>query len=187
MEMCGVADNISHILSTSIENWQTILMAGTGELPRVNIQRGIVQGKALSPLLFVIGLILLNHTLRKVNAGYQLGKRQNKKIKHLLIMDDLKLYRNSKKETERLINNVTLFSKDIAMECDINKCAHVTMKVGKLDRVGGMELSSEEVIPELESDKVYKYVGTLEATDITHTGMKDKIQKEYCRRVRQLT
>ena len=51
-----------------------ILMAGNEELARVNFQRGIFQGDTLSPLLFVIGLIPLNHTLRKVNAGHQLGK-----------------------------------------------------------------------------------------------------------------
>ena len=50
-----------------------------------------------------------------------------------------------------------------------------------------MELSSGEVIPELESDKGYKYLGILEADDIMHTDMKDKIKKEYYRRVRQLT
>ena len=70
MEICGVADNTSHLLSKSIENWQTILMAGNGQLARVNIQKGIFQGDTLSLLLFVAGLIPLSHTLRKVNAGY---------------------------------------------------------------------------------------------------------------------
>ena len=74
MEMCGVADNISHLLSKSMESWQTILMSENEELARVNIQREIFQGDAQSPLLFVIGLIPLSHTLRKVNAGYQPGK-----------------------------------------------------------------------------------------------------------------
>ena len=49
-------------------------MSGNEELARVNIPRGIFQGKTLSPLLFVIGLIPLSQTLRKVNAEYQLGK-----------------------------------------------------------------------------------------------------------------
>ena len=38
MKMCGVADNISHLLSKSMESWQTILMSGNEELARVNIQ-----------------------------------------------------------------------------------------------------------------------------------------------------
>ena len=40
------------------------------------------------------------------------------------------------------------------------------MKAGKLLSVGGMELSSGEVIPELESDKGYKHLGILEGNDI---------------------
>ena len=129
-------------------------MSRNEELARVNIQRGIFQGDILSPLLFVIGLIPLSHILRKVNAGYQLGKGQYKKINHLLFMDDLKLYGNSGKETEKLTNTVRIFSKDIAMEFGISKCAHVTMKAGKLVSVGGMELSSGGVIQELEEENV---------------------------------
>ena len=186
LEMYGVADNISYFLSKSMENWQ-ILMPGNEELARVNIQREIFQGDPVSPLLFVIGLIPLRHILRKVDAEYRLGKGQHKKINHVLFMDDLKLYGNSKKEAERHTNTIRIFSKDIAMEFGISKCSHVTMKVGKLVSVVGMELSSGEVIPELESDKGYKYLGILEADDIMHTEMKDKIKKEYYRRVRQLT
>ena len=44
MEMCGVADNIFHLLSKSMESWQTILMSGNEELTRVNVQRGIFLG-----------------------------------------------------------------------------------------------------------------------------------------------
>ena len=102
-------------------------------------------------------------------------------------MDDLKLYGNSEKEAERLTNTVRIFSNDIAMEFGLSKCSHVTMKAGKLVSVGGMELSSRIVIPEPESDKGCKYLGILEADDIIHTDMKDKIKKEYYRRVRQLT
>ena len=150
MEMCGVADNIFHLLSKSMESWQTILMSGNEELARVRIQRGIFQRDTLSLLLFVIGLIPLSHILQKVNAGNLLGKGQHKKINHLLFMDDLKFYGNSEKEAGRLANTVRLFSKDITMKFGIIKCAHVTMKAGKLVNVGRMELSSGEVIPELD-------------------------------------
>ena len=70
------------------------------------------------------------------------------------------------------------------MEFGISKYAHVTVK---LVSVGGMEQSSGEAIPEQESDKGYKYLGILETNDIIQTEMKDKIQKGYYRKVRQLT
>ena len=144
----------------------------------MNIQRGIFQGDTLSPLLFVTGLIPLSRNLWKVNGGYQLGKDQYKKINQLLFKDGLKL-RNSEKEVEILRNTVRIFSKDIAMEFGTSKCAHVTIKAGKLVSVGGMEYSSGKVILEVESSKGYKYLCVLETNDITHTKMKDKIQKEF--------
>ena len=62
-----------------------------------------------------------------------------------------------------------------------------TIKARKLVSVGGMELLSGEVIPELKSEKGYKHFSILEANDIMHTEIKDKIKKEYYRRVTQLT
>ena len=101
-------------------------------------------------------------------------------------MDDLKLHGNSKKEAERLTKTFRIFLKDIAMEFGISKCAYVTIKAQKLFSVGGMELSSGEVIPELKSEKGYKHFSILEANGIMHTEIKDKIKKEYYRRVTQL-
>ena len=71
-------------------------------------------------------------------------------MNHLLFMDFLKLYGNSEKEAERLRNIVRIFSKNIAMEFAISKCAHVTMKVGKFVSVGAIELIEVIAIPELE-------------------------------------
>ena len=56
MQMCGGTDNISHLLSKSMESWQTILRSGNEELARVNIQRQIFHGDTPSRFLFVIGL-----------------------------------------------------------------------------------------------------------------------------------
>ena len=60
------------------------------------------------------------------------------------------------------------------------------MKTGKLVNVGGIEVSSGEVIPELASEKGYKYLGILEANAIMYTEVKDMIKKEYYRRMRQV-
>ena len=68
-------------------------------------------------------------------------------------MDNMKLYGNREKEAERRINTVRIFLKYIDIEFGINKCAHLTMKTEKFVSVGWMELSSGEVIAELESDK----------------------------------
>ena len=52
-------------------------------LAEVKIQEGIFKRDVLSPLLFVIVLMLLNHILRKCTGGYKLQRLQEK-INHLM-------------------------------------------------------------------------------------------------------
>ena len=72
---------------------------GERSLAQAKIQRGIFQGDALSPLLFTITMMALNHILRKCTAGYKLSRSQEK-INHLMYMDDLKLFAKNEKELE---------------------------------------------------------------------------------------
>ena len=65
-------------------------------LAEMKFQRGIFQGDALLPLQFIIAMMSLNHILRKCTAGYKLSKSQ-KKINHLMYMDDIKLLAKKKK------------------------------------------------------------------------------------------
>ena len=58
---------ISHEVIKFIE--QTMKTGGRS-IVETKIQRGIFQGDAQSPLLFMITMIPLNHTLRKCAAGY---------------------------------------------------------------------------------------------------------------------
>ena len=99
----------------------------------------------------------------------------------------LRFMRIAKKRLKRLTSAVRIFSKVITIDWGISKCAHVTIKEGKLVSFGGMEYLFGEVIPELESGKGCKYLGILEANDIMHFEIKGNIQKEYYSRVRQLT
>ena len=82
------------------------------------IHSHIFQGYALSPLLFVIAMMPLNHMLRKCTAGCKLSKSQEK-INHLMYMDDIKLFSKNEKELENLIHAVRIYSQDIGMEFGI--------------------------------------------------------------------
>ena len=83
------------------------LTAGDKCLSEVNIQRGIIQGDALSPLLFVIVMMPLNHILRKCTGGNELTKSKEK-INHLMFMDDIKLFAKNEKELETQIQAVRI-------------------------------------------------------------------------------
>ena len=113
------------------------------------------------------------------------GKRN--KLNHLIFMDDLKSYGSNEKEAERLTNIVRVFTEDIKMEFGIKECAHITLKRGKVVSKGGMELTSGDIIDEIDVEKGYQYLGVLEADNIMHESMKEVISKEYYRRIRKLT
>ena len=50
------------------------LTAGGKNFAEKKIQRGIFQGDALSPSLFIIAMMPLNYILKKYTAGYKLTK-----------------------------------------------------------------------------------------------------------------
>ena len=66
-----------------MKNWRDELTAGGEGLAETKIQRGIFQGDALSPLLFINAMMPLNHLLRQCTAGEMLSRSQEK-INHLM-------------------------------------------------------------------------------------------------------
>ena len=71
LDLFGVADNVKNLLVNRMEKWKVMLFSGNSELGEVEIKRGIFQGDSLSPLVFVLTLILLNLILRKAKAAYE--------------------------------------------------------------------------------------------------------------------
>ena len=70
----------------------------------IQIRRGIFQGDSLSPLLFFIALIPLTNELNRADCGYQVYGTE-RKISHLLYMDDLKLLGRNENEVEERNEN----------------------------------------------------------------------------------
>ena len=121
----------------------------------------------------------LNHILRKCTAGYKLSRLQEK-INYLMYMDDIKLFAKNEKEMETLIHTVRIYSQDIGMEVDIEKCALLVMKSNKQHLTDGVELPNQDKIRMRGEKKRYKYWGILEADTIKQVEMK------YLRRRRKL-
>ena len=147
---------------------------------RKKLPRGIFRGDALSALLFIIAMMLLNRILRKCTAGHKLRRSQGK-INHLMYMDDIKLFAKSEKELEALIHAVRMYSQDIGMEFGIEKCAMLVMKSGKRHLTDGVEQPNQD-----KNKRSEKYLGILEADTIKQVETKGKIQKEYHRRTKKL-
>ena len=129
LHITGVAANIQHLLTNSMENWGTLLSSNGKELGKVVIKRGIFQGDSFSPLLFVMAMIPLTMILRKADAGYRLNG-STEEVNHLLFMSDLKLYGRSKDELEMLVETVKLFSDDVGMKFGLEKCGVLVVEKG---------------------------------------------------------
>ena len=77
LKMYKISDQIVQFIKKTIQTWRVELTEGQS-LAEVKIQRGIFQGAALSPLLFVIAMMPLNHILSKCTARYKISKSQEK-------------------------------------------------------------------------------------------------------------
>ena len=182
LTMFNVADNIHNLIRKSMRSWTVELTSGGEMLDEDKIKRGIFQGDSLSPLLFVLAMIPLSMVLKKMKAGYTLGRNRGK-LNHLLFMDNLKLYGKSLNELDSQVEITRIYSKDIGMEFGISKCAMLEMKRGRVVDSNGIDLPSGETIKTLESNDGYKYLGIIQCDITKNTEMKEILSKEYFRRV----
>ena len=81
--MYKISDEVINFIEKTMKTWRVELKVGGKSLAEAKIQRGIFQGDALSPLLFVIVMMPFNYILRKSTAGCKLSKSQEK-INHLM-------------------------------------------------------------------------------------------------------
>ena len=94
--MYKIPDQVVQFTKKTMETWRVELTAGGKSLAEIKIQKGMFQGDALSPLLFVIVMRPLNHILRKCPARYKLSKLQEN-INRLMYTDNIKLFAKNEK------------------------------------------------------------------------------------------
>ena len=181
----GVNEEIRRLLEETMKSSRVELTCAQEVLGEVKIMRGIFQGDSLSPLLFVSAMIPLTHILRKSKPGYEFFGC-GEKINHLLYMDDFKLYSKNEKELDSLIQTIRVFSQGIRMEFGIDKCATIVLKRGKLVKSDGIKLPDGKEMKSLNEGDGYKYLGVTEADEIKKKEIKEKVGKEYKRRIRKI-
>ena len=103
----------------------------------MQIERGIVQGDSLSPLLFCMALNPLSKELNRTGYGYRMttGHGETAKhqlISHLLYMYDLKLYGRKSDQLDGLLDTVRIFSDNIQMKFGLDRCAVAHFLDGRL-------------------------------------------------------
>ena len=109
LKMYKIPHKTINFIEKTMKNWRVELTAGGKSLAETKIQRVIFQGDTLSPLLYIIAMMPVNHQLKKCTAGYKLSRSQEK-INHLMYMDDIKLFAKREKERETLIHTVRIYS-----------------------------------------------------------------------------
>ena len=194
LDLYKIDGSLRTFLANQVTQWKTdiTLFPKDGEIkvPAVKIKRGIFQGDSLSPLLFCFAIDPLSKLLKKEGVGYNLSKSRKKSVEetisHVLLMDDLKLYAASDEDLNRLIQIVHSFSNDIHMEFGLDKCAKSIIQKGNKVESDGVQLSDGTEIADLQEDSPYKYLGIEETAQIEHKLMRDKIHKEYVRRVKHI-
>ena len=102
----------------------------------------------------------------------------------IIMIIEKKTYAKNDDEQTGLLRTVKSLSDDIGMEFGLDKCAKATFKRGRLAHSSNIVLDVNTVIQDLEQEGTYKYLGVSEGEGIHHSQMKEKIRKEYYRRIR---
>ena len=87
---------------------------------------------------------------------------------------------------KKLLDIIKIFSDDIKMEFGLDKYAKATFIKSKLTKTSNVVLNQDTAIKELDQEGTYKYLGINEGDGIQHSKMKEKIRKEYYRRIRMV-
>jgi len=85
---------------------------------------------------------------------------------------------------ENEIKIVQTTSKDINMNFGLEKCARICLKRGRVQSKMHIGSTFEKDITELDPREACKYLGIEERHDIQHKNEKEKLKKEYLRRLR---
>lgn len=183
LEIYKIHPKIQCLLRYLMEGWSTGLTCGGRALGHVSISRGIFQGDSLSPLWFCLALNPLSHLLNSTMYGYRLDIQDKEtKINHLLFMDDIKLYAESKSQLASLIQLTEAFSRDINMTFGLDKCAIISITRGTADRQADGVMNIKSLLP----GETYRYLGISQNNSVQHTALKEEFRNKYQHRLTKL-
>ena len=192
MKMYGIHSWIVEFILRTMPQWRINLglrhMKGNMEILGIKTKTGIFQRDSLSPFIFCLSLCSLSIFLNEKNSSaIKIGKaKKGKKLNHLFYMDDLKIYSKSDSDLTSLRRIVKKFSDDIRMKFGLKKCEKISIIKGKMVRSSNISLNEHTHIKELSNTESYKYLGVEESSNTHHKNMREKLKKEYYRRLRMI-
>ena len=169
---------IIKFLRKTIARWRLNIRFNNEEILQKRVERGILQGDSLSPLLFVLYMDPLS---RKLNGTYpKVEVKIDKECyasDHLLFIDDLKLFAHNEETLNALIRETENFFKTVGLEMNRQESATNTEDCERSALV-------------LNANEGYKYLGVTEnrnskVTETTFKMLKEKIIgkiKRICKR-----
>lgn len=109
MDLFGIASNVECLLGKSRAKWRMELTTHERRLDNIEIRRrSSLHKDCLSPLIFILCIILLILTLSKVIAGY-VFKSCLQKVNHLLFVDEFKHFAKNESQGSSLFDIVNIF------------------------------------------------------------------------------
>ncbi|KAI4290877.1 hypothetical protein PAPHI01_0151 [Pancytospora philotis] len=167
---------VQAFLETTIASWTLQVRSNFEVILEKQVERGILQGDTLSPLLFALCMDPLS---RSLNGAFPMiaidsGEGRTHSINHLLFMDDLKLFATSEDNLAKLADEMRAFFQAIGLEMNREKSA-----TNSAVCEGFAEL--------LEGAAGYKYLGIIEdKTGVPKRECFEKVRAELLARVERL-
>ena len=163
-------------ITTAIRNWKLNLFHEGKPLGTTKLQKGILQGDSLSPLLFVLVMepltrVLENGSLPRISISTNQRQAQ---LNHLLFIDDIKLFAKTKEDLEQILDATVKHLEKIGLRINAAKSAT------------NYQTESPHA-QEIGKDGTYKYLGIHEdCTNKVSPITKQGIQEELFSRLHKL-
>ena len=100
------------------------------------------------------------------------------RLNHLLYIDDIKLYAATDSQLQELLRLTRTFSRDIKMVFGVEKCKTLCIAKGKLE-MRNFTTEDDDTMEAMNEDNRYRYLGHMQAKQIKHAQMKQKLREEY--------